>query len=139
MYRSINSSGVRAVRIGGLLSMFLSESSASCASRVHVKWSDFFISLYSGRLRSPSRAMERLRVARQPDTLYTLQVLDQSHAHDGRYLLRVRLDAAFRHDKAKEHTPWNPENALLGVQLYPMLSQLCNDLDEVRDQVSCPP
>jgi hypothetical protein len=49
--------------------MFLSESRASCASRVHVKWSDFFImSLYSGRLRSPSRAMRHLRAARQPVT-----------------------------------------------------------------------
>jgi hypothetical protein len=45
--------------------MFLSESSASCASGVHVKWSDSFISLYSGRLRSPSRAMKRLRAATQ--------------------------------------------------------------------------
>jgi hypothetical protein len=34
------------------LRMFLSESSASCASGVHVKWLDFFISLYSSRLRS---------------------------------------------------------------------------------------
>jgi hypothetical protein len=48
--------------------MFLSESSASCASGVHVKWSDFFISLYSGRLRSSSRAMKRLKAARQPVT-----------------------------------------------------------------------
>jgi hypothetical protein len=40
------------------LRRFLSESSASCASGVHVKWSDFFISLYNDRLRSPSRAMK---------------------------------------------------------------------------------
>jgi hypothetical protein len=60
MYRSIGSSGVGVVRIGGLLSMFLRESSASCASGVHEKWSDFFISLYSGRLRSPSHATKRL-------------------------------------------------------------------------------
>jgi hypothetical protein len=38
--------------------MFLRESSASCASGVHVKWLDFLISLYSGKLRSPSRAMK---------------------------------------------------------------------------------
>jgi hypothetical protein len=48
--------------MGGLLSMFLRESSASCASGVHVKWSDFFMSLYSGRLHSPSRAMKQLKV-----------------------------------------------------------------------------
>jgi hypothetical protein len=46
----------------------LSESSASCASGVHIKWSDFFISLYNGRLRSPSRAMKRLKAVRQPVT-----------------------------------------------------------------------
>jgi hypothetical protein len=59
------------VRIGGLLSMFLRELSASCASGVHVKWSDFFMSLYSGRLRSSSRAMKWLRAARQPVTRCT--------------------------------------------------------------------
>jgi hypothetical protein len=64
MYRSIDSSGVGAVRISGLLSMFLRESSASCASGVHEKWSDFFICLYNNRLRSLSRAMKRLRAAR---------------------------------------------------------------------------
>jgi hypothetical protein len=36
MYKSINSSGVGAVRIGRLFSMFLRESSASYASEVHV-------------------------------------------------------------------------------------------------------
>jgi hypothetical protein len=51
--------------------MFLRESSASCASGVHVKWLDFFMSLYSGRLRSPSHAMKRLRAARQPVTRCT--------------------------------------------------------------------
>jgi hypothetical protein len=51
--------------------MFLSESSVSCASGIHVKWSDFFISLYSGRLRSLSRAMKRLRAVRRPVTRCT--------------------------------------------------------------------
>jgi hypothetical protein len=46
--------------------MFLSESSASCILGVHVKWSDFFISLYGGKLRSLSRAMKQLRAARHP-------------------------------------------------------------------------
>jgi hypothetical protein len=67
MYRSIGSSGVGAVRISELFNMFLRESSASYASRVH-KWSDFFIRRYNGKLRSPSRAMKRLRAARQPVT-----------------------------------------------------------------------
>jgi hypothetical protein len=53
------------------LSIFLRESSAFCALGVHVKWSYFFISLYSGRLHSPSRAMKRLRAARHPVTRYT--------------------------------------------------------------------
>jgi hypothetical protein len=46
----------------------LSESSAFSALGVHVKWSDFFMSLYSSKLRSPGRAMKRLRAARQPVT-----------------------------------------------------------------------
>jgi hypothetical protein len=41
------------------LRIFLRETNASCTSGVHVKWSDFFINLYSGRLRSPRRAMCR--------------------------------------------------------------------------------
>jgi hypothetical protein len=65
IYRTIFSSMVGAVNIDGLLRIFLSESSASCASGVHVKWLDFFINLYSGMLRSPIRAMKRLRAARQ--------------------------------------------------------------------------
>jgi hypothetical protein len=49
------------------------------------------------------------------DTLYTLEVLDRPHVHDGRNLLGVRLNFAFRHDKAEEHAPRNFENAFLGV------------------------
>jgi hypothetical protein len=68
MYRSISSSGVRAVRIDGLFNMFLRELSASCALGVHETWSDFFINRYNGKLRSSSRAMKWLRAVRQPVT-----------------------------------------------------------------------
>jgi hypothetical protein len=71
IYRSIGPSVVGAASIEGLLSIFLRDSSASCDSGVHMKWSDFFISLYSGSLHSLSCAMERLRATRQPVTRCT--------------------------------------------------------------------
>jgi hypothetical protein len=45
--------------------------------------------------------------------------LDRSHIRDGQDLLGISLDVAFRHDKAKKHTTWDPENTLLGVKLHP--------------------
>jgi hypothetical protein len=42
------------------------------------------------------------------DALYTFQILDWSHVCDGRDLLRIRFNAAFGHDKAKEHARAKP-------------------------------
>ena len=59
------------------------------------------------------------------NSLYPLYVLDRAHAHDGRDLLRVGFDAMLRDDETQQHTPWDPENALLRVELDVVRSELC--------------
>ena len=49
--------------------------------------------------------------------MYPFYVLNWVHPHDGRDLLQVGFDAMLRDDKAQQHTPWDPKNALLGVEL----------------------
>ena len=49
--------------------------------------------------------------------MYPLYVLNQSHPRDGRDLLWVGFDATLGDDKTQQHTPWDPKNALLGVEL----------------------
>ena len=50
------------------------------------------------------------------NSLYPLYVLNWAHPHDGRDLLWVGFDATLRDDKTQQHTPWDLENALLGVE-----------------------
>jgi hypothetical protein len=81
--------------------------------------------------------MKQLRAARQPVTHCTpFQILDWPHISDSRDLLNISLDVAFRHDKAHEHAPRNPENAFLGIKFYPMFSQR-EHLREVGGQIAC--
>ena len=49
--------------------------------------------------------------------LYPLYVLNRAHPHDGRDLLQVGFDAMLRDDKTQQHTPWDPKNALLSVEI----------------------
>ena len=50
-----------------------------------------------------------------------LQVLDRAEAMDCRDLLRIGLDATLGDDKPKEHSLWDPEDALLGVEFDPVV------------------
>jgi hypothetical protein len=60
--------------------------------------------------------MKWLRVARQPVTRCTpFTFLIGPMSMMAKIFSRIRLNATFRHDKAKEHAPRNPENAFLGV------------------------
>ena len=63
--------------------------------------------------------------------LYPLYVLNQAHPCDGQYLLRVGLDATLGDDEARQHTPWDPENAFLGVELNVVCSEFCKGLLKV--------
>ena len=42
--------------------------------------------------------------------------MNQAHFGDDRDLLGDGLDAALRDDESEQHTPWDPKNALLGVE-----------------------
>jgi hypothetical protein len=50
--------------------------------------------------------------------------LDRAHFCDGFYFLGVSFDAVLENDEPKEHTPQDPENALLGVELDVVFSEL---------------
>ena len=53
-----------------------------------------------------------------PDnSLYPLYVLNRPHPSDGQDLLWVGFDAMLEDDETKQHTPRDPENALLGIEL----------------------
>ena len=65
--------------------------------------------------------------------MQALNVIDRPHGRDGRDLLRVGFYAAFRHDKAEEFSPRNPENSFFGVKLHPKLLKFAEDLLEVGD------
>ena len=60
--------------------------------------------------------------------MYPLYVLDWAHPRDGQGLLWVGFDAALRDDKTQQHTPWDPKNALLGVELDAIRSKFCEGL-----------
>ena len=60
--------------------------------------------------------------------LYPLYVLNQAHPHDGRDLLQVAFDAALGDDEPKQHTPWDPKNALLEVEFDAVCSEFCEGL-----------
>jgi hypothetical protein len=60
--------------------------------------------------------MKRLRAPRQPVTHCTpFRFLIGPMSMMAEIFLGFCLDVALRHDKAKEHAPRNPENALLDV------------------------
>ena len=57
------------------------------------------------------------------NSLYPLYVLNRAHPRDGQDLLWVGFDAMLRNDKTQQHTPWDPESALLGVELNVVCSE----------------
>ena len=57
------------------------------------------------------------------NSMYPLFVLNRAHPCDGRDLLRVGFDATLGDDKTQQHTPWDPENALLEVELNVVCSE----------------
>ena len=63
--------------------------------------------------------------------LYPLYALNQAHPNDGRDLLRVGFDAMLRDDETKQHTPRDPENTLLGVELNAVCLEFCKGLLKV--------
>ena len=65
------------------------------------------------------------------NSLYPLYVLNWAHHRDGRDLLRVGFDATLEDDKTQQHTPWNPNNAFLGVELNVVCSEFCEGLLKV--------
>ena len=62
------------------------------------------------------------------NSLYPLYVLNRAHPRDGRDLVWVGFDATLRDDKTQQHTPWDPENALLGVELNAVCSEFYDGL-----------
>ena len=57
------------------------------------------------------------------NSLYPLYVLNRAHPRDGRDLLWVGFDSALGDDKTQQHTPWDPKNALLIVELNAVCSE----------------
>ena len=57
------------------------------------------------------------------NSLYPLYVLNRAHPRDGRDLLQVGFDATLGDDKTLQHTPWDPENTLLGVEINVVCSE----------------
>ena len=62
------------------------------------------------------------------NSLYPLYVLNRAHPRDGRDLLRVGFDAMLGDDKTQQHTPWDPKNALLRVELDAACLEFCEGL-----------
>ena len=60
------------------------------------------------------------------NSLYPLYVLNRAHPCDGRDILWVGFDATLKNDKTQHHTPWDPKNTLLGVEL----DVVCSDFHE---------
>jgi hypothetical protein len=69
------------------------------------------------------------------DPLYTFQVLDRSHAGDGRDFLRVGLDAPLGDDEPQEHASGDPEDTLLGIELYAFRLETTKCCFKVRKEV----
>ena len=63
--------------------------------------------------------------------LYPLYVMNRAHPCDGRDLLWVGLDATLGDDETKQHTPRDPKNALLGVELNTVRSEFGEGLLKV--------
>ena len=57
------------------------------------------------------------------NSLYPLYVLNWAHHHDGQDLLWGGFDAMLGDDKTQQHTPWDPKNILLGVDLNVVCSK----------------
>ena len=51
------------------------------------------------------------------NSLYPLYVMNRAHPCDSRVLLRVGFDAMLGDDKTQQHTPWDPENRHLWVEI----------------------
>jgi len=65
------------------------------------------------------------------NSLYPLYVLNRAYPRDGRDLLWVGFDAMLGDDKTQQHTPWDPENTLLGVELNVVCSKFHEGLLQV--------
>ena len=65
------------------------------------------------------------------NSLYPLYVLNRAHPCDVRDLLWVGFDATLRDDETQQHTPWDPKNALLEVELNVVCLEFCKGLLKV--------
>ena len=65
------------------------------------------------------------------NSLYPLYVLNQAHPCDGRDLLRVGFDTTLGDDESQQHTPRDPEHALLGLELNAVCSEFFKGLLKV--------
>ena len=72
------------------------------------------------------------------NSMYPLYVLNQAHPRDGRDLLWVGFDATLGIDETKQHTPRDPENALLRVELNYISSEFCEGLLKVGYELVSP-
>ena len=57
------------------------------------------------------------------NSMYLLYVLNRAHPRDGRDLPWFGFNATLEDDKTQQHTPWDPENALLGVEFDAVCSK----------------
>ena len=57
------------------------------------------------------------------NSLYPLYVLNRAYPCDGQDLLCVSFDATLEDDKTQQHTPWDPKNARLRVELNVICSE----------------
>ena len=79
------------------------------------------------------REIKRLSVARQPITRCTpFSILNRAHPCDGQDLLWVGFDATLGDDQAQQHTPRDPKNTLLRVEL----NAICLEFSEGLLKVS---
>ena len=72
------------------------------------------------------------------NSLYPLYVLNWAHPHDGQDLLWVGFDATLRDNKTKQHTPWDPKNALFGIEFDAICSEFHECLLKIGYEVVSP-
>ena len=63
--------------------------------------------------------------------MYPLYVLNQAHPRDGQDFLWVGLDVTLEDNETQQHTPWDPKNALLKVELNAVCSEFYEGLLKV--------
>ena len=73
-----------------------------------------------------------------PRNSYQLYDLNRTHPCDGQDLLWVGFDATLGDDETQQHTPRDPENALLRVELNAVCSEFCEGLLKVSYDLVSP-